>query len=890
MDQPMGSDYFDIHAHSEWSTLDAMGTVEDLVAMAAKQGKPALALTDHGTMAGALRLYKHCKKHDLAAFPGSELYVVRDIDDKATRDIRYHLGMVALDFTGYKAMVKLSSASHRRDRFHRKPLVDLNDLAEFSDAGMAQHVAVTTGCYFGLVVQQMATYKSASKGEAMVKMLANWFPNLYVELQNHGVDHGDGTDDFQIAEMLWEIAQNLGLPVVVGQDAHYCEVHSQPVHDLMKDICYFGDGEDDRFPGGPYHLAGVEELKPFFADKWDAIEEGHGDLLDKHRLSIPALDTYRFHVPEVSKAPMTELMKGVEAGAVLRGIPRTAEYKERAKYERDVIDKMGMANYFLLFAEFTDWCRENGVIINARGSVNGSLITYLLGISEVDPILWDTDFDRFISLDRQKPPDIDMDVESGKRGLLLDHAKKKFPSMVQIGTYTRLGITEQDDGDGITEDKGSVFVQYMAAMRKKGNFDGKVKPEHRDALNKLADMKVRRALGVHAAGIVLPTEDHRVEDYLATGLVASSNTTVTQAVMEDVEDAGFVKGDFLGVKMLETLSITQRNLGKDPNDWSWIPWDDELACRTLRSGYTTGIFQFNGFSTMMGGKEMGVRSTQDAILCLALYRPALMDNGQKDLYLHNRKYKSRSRQHRLHQFFDPILDVSLGVPIFQEQIMQMCKAIGMAYDDWNDLMKAVKASNDKIGQYAAATMARIKPNFMALCAGKGIPQEDADEAWGAVVGFTDYGFNKAHATSYGIMAYRSAYLKAHHPLEYMHALLTTWAGTKKEPKMVSEARRLGIAIVRADVNKSDFNWTIDRSRSKPTIRRGLLSIDGIGDTVAASIIDCRPVGGWTSMDDFIDTTPSRPVTGGKDWTKHGTLNGIMAKLRDAGALTSLGVT
>lgn len=889
------SDYFSVHSHSEWSVLDGMGTVEQMVAKVSKLGQPALALTDHGTMAGSIRLYKECMKAGIAPFPGSEFYVVKDVTDPDTKDQRFHLGMLALDYEGYRALIRLSSLSHQRDRFYRKPLIDLGDLAFLYEEGLSKHIAVTTGCYFGLVVQQLVT-NGASAARSMIEMLRRWFPHLYVEVQFHGIHTADQEDGI-IASNLLDLAHDLSLPVVLGQDSHYCNASDQPVHDLMKDICYFGDGEDNRFPGGPYDLAPVSRLKePWHANQWDRIEEGHADLLDKHALRMPALDTYKFHVPEVSRFPLQQLKRKLETGAGHRNLIiddtwSPNPYKSRVEYELRVITTMGMENYFLLIEDIVDWCRRNGVLINARGSANGSLVCYLLGITEVDPLVWNTDFDRFLSLDRKKPPDIDLDVESSRRGELLAYVKHRHPKMVQIGTYNRLGVTEEEDADGYGKDKGSAVVQYMAAKRKKlgDKFDGKIAPTDRKALNALSDMKVRRSIGVHAAGVVLPSDDLPVDAYLATALVASSGTTVTQMVMEDVEEAGYVKGDFLGLKQLETLNGALVNIGKKPNDWSWVPWDDPAACKELRSGNCAGIFQFGGYATTVGGKEMGVRSTQDAIICLALYRPALMNGGQKDLYLANRKARKRQDQVRLHKTFDPILDVTAGVPVFQEQVMQMCKHIGMRYDDWNDLMKAVKASNDKIGQYAEGIFDRVKPIFLTLCVKQGMTKAEAQQAWDSVVGFTDYGFNRAHATGYGITAYRSAYLKAHYPLEFMQSLLTVWAGTTSEPVYIREARRMGIAIARVDVNRSDIGWTIDTTKKKPTLRKGFRTLDGIGPAVAECLIENRPAGGWKDLQHLIDTCPARPVSGGKNYKKDGTLNGVLKKLADAGALSSLGV-
>ena len=880
----MTSDYFPVHAHSEFSTMDGMGMVQQMVDRVVELGQPALALTDHGSMAGTVQLYRACRKAGIAPYPGQEFYVVRDVQDPKTRGERFHLGMLALDYTGYQAMTRLTTLSYQKDRFYRKPLIDLSDLAFLSDEGLSAHVAVTTGCYFGLVVNEWKATDPEAYAQSMISMLSRWFPNLYVELHNHGIDHPGDVDDLTIADALYDIAQAQGLPVVIGGDSHYIHASQQPVHDLMKDICYFGDGEDSHFPGGPYHLLSSQEALLSFPKRMhDALEAGHSDLLDKHALRLPALEKYKFHVPKmVPHDPhkvLTDLvMKGLEA----RGLD-TIDGLARVDTELQVIDTMKMSNYFLLVkTHVTDWCRDNDIIINTRGSANGSFVCYLLGITAVNPLQWGTSFPRFLSLERMKPPDIDIDVDFRGRQRLIAHLRSVFPTMTQVGTYARIGInTDPETG----EERGSVLVQYMAAMsRKDPNFDGKVRKEHWDTLNALAATPVYKSMGTNAAGFILPGDDLPIDTYLPLGRIVSSDTTLTQMPKDDVELLGYMKMDILGLRALQTLNGTLTRIGRKTNEWDWIPVDDKDACKLLRSGNGIGLFQYEGWSSQKGGKEMGIKSTLDAILGLALYRPALMNGGQKDLYLANRG-KPRARQTRIHPLFDPIVKDTAGVLLFQEQVLEVLQAVKMAYEDYNDLMKAVKASNGFIAG-AAKTFDRIQPIFYDLCEDAGLDGADADDAWNAVVGFTEYGFNRAHATSYGLMAYYSAFLKAHYPLEYMASLLDVWAGEKKEPAYVAEARRLGFSIVKADVNVSEASWEIDKTRPK-ALRKGLVSLPSIGWSVAHAIVGARPPGGFTSLEDFIDKTPARPVTGGKEWKKNGTLKGVCLTLREAGAFRSI---
>lgn len=883
----MSSDYFSVHTHTQFSWLDGLDSVQATVNRIAELGQSAWVHTEHGTMGGTVQGYKASKKAGLLYFPGEEFYVVRDVTDPDTRGNRWHLGIMALDLKGYQALVRLSSLSWRADRFYRKPLIDLSDLAFLSEEGYAPHLAVTTGCYFGLVVNKWQGQNPEKHAGAMIGMLQSWFPNLYVELQDHGVVHDDGTTDQQIARALHGLATTRGLPVVLGGDSHYVHAHDQAAHDLMKDICYFGDGEDNHFPGGPYHLLSEDEAFRNFPEPIrDDLAEGHADLLNRHALSLPALDKYRLAVPKVSSNP-DETLAVQSLARLEQKVGRSKEYLKRLDHELHVIKTMGMSDYFLLVMKHvTDWCREEGIIVNTRGSANGSLVCYALGITNVDPIKWGTSFDRFLSLDRMKPPDIDVDVDYRGRGRLVEHLRHVFPGILQIGTYANIGITEQvDENTGLGEDKGSIFVQYLAAMRRKvPNFDGKVLPEHRKALNLLSDLPAYKSMGTNAAGFILPAESLPIADYLPLARIVSSDTTVTQFSKDDVEALGYMKMDILGLKALQTLNGTLTRLGKRPNEWEWLPLDDKDACALLRSGNCVGLFQYEGFTSQRGGKEMKIKSTKDAIIGLALYRPAL--DRQRPVYLNNRFNKSN--QIRLHPFFDPVLKDTLGVPLFQEQIMEMLKALKMQYQDWNDLMTAVKASNGNIAG-ARDTFDRVQPIFYDLCEDQGIMDANADLAWDAVVGFTEYGFNKAHATGYGLMSYYSAYLKAHYPLEYMASLLDVWAGHKdKEPLYVREAKRLGFSIVKADVNVSGVSWDIDKTRSN-ALRKGLVCLKGVGESVAEVIVNEREANGpYKDMNDFVDRTPRRPVTGGTDWKKKGTLIGVCETLRASGALRSLG--
>ena len=879
--------YFPVHAHSEYSVLDGMGTVEDMVNRVAKLNQPAMALTDHGVMSGALKLYKYAKRVGITPFPGIETYLVTDCTDEEARKNRWHLGLLALDITGYQALARLSSRAFTEGRRYYKPLIDLQDLAELS--AYSKHIAVTTGCRSGPVVKTLTETNSVKAAEAWAKKIAKWFPYTFIELQWHGIygDHDPYDGDAAIVSALLDMAERTGLPVVLGQDSHYCDRKHQPAHDLMKDICYGGDSDDAKFRGGPYHLASVQQLMgPFEPDEWDWIEEGHESLLSLNRMAMPSLDTYRFYVPDMGGY---QLARRVKHGMEDLGVELFVHYEQRAKYELKLINDMGFADYFLLLWKILSWARERGIFFNARGSANGSLVCYALGITQVDPIKWKLSFDRFLSKDRQKPPDIDVDIESDRRAEVIAYAEALVPGTLPIGTFSRVGIWN----DGMDEDdtRGSLIVQYHAAKsRQHGKeYSGKVAKEDWPAINELAQISARKSAGVHASGYVFPSQAQPLGEYLPTMIIASSNTTVTQMVMEDVEEAGYVKGDFLGLRALKTMRLAMESIGKNPvtDGMGWIPDDDRDACRILRSGHTAGLFQFEGYATLVGAKEMQVRNTFEAITCLALYRPAMLDSGMTKKYLEARRTK---KPYHIHPGVDGICKDTWGVPVFQDQVIDIMRTCGLSYSDLNDIIKAVKASGGKITEYALAIFKRIHPVFIrqACSTLQGCDRSDAERIWQTVLEFREYGFNKAHATAYGLLAYRMAYMKVHHPLEFMGALLATWSGVDhKERRYSQEARRMGLQLGRPDINKSELVWALDE---KGVIRKGLLSVKGCGATAAEAILSERQANGpFESVDDLVERVPARPVSGGKLWTKEGKLSGVLHSLQGAGALNSIGL-
>lgn len=894
------ADWAHFHVHSENSTLDGMSKVGDLVAKAARIGQPAIALTDHGNMSGVVQLYKAAKQHSILPYPGVEAYLVPEHggvwDSKAPR---YHIGFLALTFRGYQALIRMVSNSYTRPQFSRFPRIDMDDLAILSNNAQGE-VAILTGCYFGYVQQSIVAQDYVDPGD-ILDIYSSLFPDTtYVEIQNHYIDtHEDGFTDSKLADILYGLAQEKGLPIIITQDSHYLNVRDSVSHALMKRMVY--GGAEDEFPGDSFHLASTRFVKSHHEQKhWDEALLGSADLLSKHKLVLPALEKFKAHIPSVVSNPL-ELVSRVcrkkLASLLTAGKLGGKEqvYKDRLDHELDVIQYLEIAGYFTLVRKIIQWCNNNDVFVEARGSANGSLVCYLLGITQVDPIEWGTLFERFLSRDRTKPPDIDLDVEDTKRVELLSYISQNFPTQ-QIGTFAKLG--ENSEG------RGSVLVTYLAGQRKilgdqftiLGYNKIKVIEDIKDineedyiAIKRLANMEVRKSYGVHAAGLLISADSQTIEEYVPMMLVASSDTRVTQFSGDDIEDLGYCKIDVLGQRTLAMMRRCQEFMGRSkPTDFTWIPYDDPKTMKSLWEGRTdTGVFHFEGYTKSKGARQMKPVSTLDLCLAQGLFMPGAMESGETEKYLERRsRSTTRNRITYIHPAFEKALDWTYGCVIFQEQVIEIMRNLGMGIEAINIFFKVVKDSGSGSARRNEARLSQVRAEFESVCRRNKI--RDVDAAWASTAGFVAYGFNRAHATGYGIRAYRCAYLKTHYPLQFMAALLESVAGKSDfEVRYTTEARRIGLRIMPPDINVSGAVWTIDTSLN--AIRKGLSSVKGVGVKAATQIMENAP---YKDLDDFIARTDSRAVTGGKHWPdKHDPrlLTGVVKALQLAGALESIGV-
>jgi DNA polymerase III subunit alpha len=880
------SEFFHVHTHSKFSANDALSTVEELVATAASMRQPALGLTDHGNMAGTVQLYQAAKRHNLVPFPGIEAYLKQTHDDKKAR--RFHVGLLAFTTEGYQDLVRLVSRMHSKQRgnFHHKPHVDFADLAEWSERGLTRGIALTTGCFFGMV-QQTLLDQGVEEAEWLIKTLASWFPHTYVELQHHHIDH-EGISDDEIVGHLSAIAWESGLPTVITQDAHYTLAADKPVHETLKRLVSWSEDPSEAvFPGDSFHLATEEFVKEHYTPEiWDRGIAGLQDLLNRNVLVIPELERYHYNVPIVTAGDPLEELKLVTTNYLANhlNVRNTQPYWDRLAEEIDVVIATNMAGYLMLNKLICDWMREQGIFYEARGSASGSLICWLLGITQEDVVKEGLRYERFLSKDRTKPPDIDLDVEDSRRGEVISWLSSRF-NVCQIGTWAEYSLKDEDG-------RGSLLVAYLSKLRKQGvdpAYLGTIKnaedlpPKHRRELYALAKHAPFKSHGTHAGGVVITSNRAEFDRLVPTMLVASSNTTVTQFEMDDVEALGLLKEDILGQTSLTTLRRCNELIGRSVHDgWDWIPLDDKETFRAIRQQKVDGVFQLEGKVTKRGCRELKPKVIRDMTHLMALYRPAPMDTGITEAYIRRRaKWEQVPDRHPI---LNKHLKESYGLPILQDQVISILREIGFTPEHLTSFLKAVKASNAEIGD-AAGVIAGYQEMFGDLATAAGFDQADLRFTWEAIEGFSKYGFNKAHATTYGKRAYRMAYLKTHYPLEFHTALLQTWAGTVKERDYILATQEAGIPMLGPDVNISGATWSIDRKRG--AIRKGLVSIKYIGEKCAEEIARHAP---YQDLDELIERCEPRAVTGGKKFVSHGELNGNLEILRQAKALRSLGIT
>ena len=849
-----------LHTHSHYSLLSALPQVPDLIRAAASCGMTALALTDEGNLYGAIEFYKECKNIGLKPIIGLTAYVAprTRFDKEPSLDGNpSELLLLAKNEAGYKNLLKLVTASHL-EGFFEKPRVDTELLGSLHEGLLAIIPAMN-----GLTSQKLKSH-NAQGGLEELKRYQNIFGdgNLFLEISHHP----EIPDHPELIAQIVKLSSESNTPLVAAHEVYYLKPEDRAARGVLMRIQQsardsFEETEED------FSFTDTETMHRYFSEFPDALQntiriaEECSLSLELGSWVFPALK-----LPEGTTADKA-LRQLVERGLKRRGI-ENEETRKRIEYELDIIAKKGYAPYFLVVADLMRFAHEEHILTTIRGSVAGSIVTYLAGITNVDPLAYGLPFERFLNPERPSPPDIDMDFADNRRDEMIEYAKRTYGEthVAQIGTFgTMMARAAVRDiaralghpyrvGDAIAKlipfgsqgfpmsiERAMKITTELSDLYKKD-------PISREVIDLARKIEGNaRHISIHAAGVVIAPSP--LSDYVPLQFDPKGGKLITQYDMHAVEDAGLLKFDFLGIKNLAILadSVRLAKLFTDTDiDIENIPLDDKKTFEMLAKGETAGLFQLNGSGMTRFLKELKPSTIHDINAMVALYRPGPMESIPS--------YIERKHNPRLVQYLDPrmkdILSQSYGVITYQDDVLLI--AIRLGGYSWKEVDALRKAMGKKIPAEMEAQKEKLKRGFMEY--GK-LTSEKAERLWRLIEPFAAYGFNKSHAASYGKVAYQTAYMKANFPAEYMAALLTADSGdVEKIAESVTECKRMGIPVLPPDINESFGDFTVIPSSEGPwKIRFGLRSIKNFGEGIALTIIEERKNGGkFKTLTDFLD--------------------------------------
>ena len=856
-----------LHCHSEYSLLDGAIRVEDLIKKAKEFGMPAVALTDHGNLYGAVPFYQAKKGSGVKPIIGCELYVapgsMTDKNASSGKEAAFHLTVLASDEDGYKNLVKLVTAAHL-EGFYYKPRVDKALLAKHSKGLIA-----LSGCLKGEVnsLLQAGNFKAAQQAAAGYRDLFGK-ENFFVELHDHGIEA-----QRRCNPDLVRIARALDLGLVAANDVHFLERSHHDAHDVM--IC-IGTGsmvlDEKRLRYVPeLCFKSAEEMRALFSELPEACD---------NTLAIAERCHFEMEFGK-PKYPAFEPPAGTTREAYLRELCHKglrARYGERAEtdkdllerfnYELKIIENSGFISYFLIVWDFIDYAKKKGIPVGpGRGSAAGSLIAYVLGITDIDPLRYGLIFERFLNPERISPPDIDVDFCMDRRGEVIDYVRKKYGerAVSQIVTFGTLGAKSvvrdvgrvlgwsYGDGDRIAKMiPNELNIDLQSAAKKNPELAAAI--ENEPAVKQLWDYAtvlegLSRNTGIHAAGVVIG--DRPLDEFIPL-CRGKENEVVTQYAMGPLTDLGMLKMDFLGLKTLTVMNEAVRLIHKkDPAfDLATIPTDDAETFGIYNRGETLGIFQMESGGITGFCKNFDITEIGDIIALGALYRPGPMQFIPD--YIERKK--GRKKIVYLHPLLEKVCSETYGVMVYQEQVQLAARVLaGYSLGDADLLRRAM-------GKKDAKKMEEERARFVEGCGRiNKIPPKIADAIFGFIAEFANYGFNKSHSAAYGWISYQTAFLKTHYPLEFMSALLTFDAGTTERlAEVIGECRRMEIAIRPPDINSSDLKFTPQEDAK--AIRFGLGSVKNVGAGAMESAIAEREKNGpFKSLEDFCSRLDSRTV-------------------------------
>lgn len=848
-----------LHVHSEYSLLDATCRIDELLLKAKEYGMPALALTDHGVLSGAIEFYQKARLHGVKPIIGVEFYFApRGRHDRSPDQKYYHLIALAKDERGYRNLLKLASLGYT-DGFYYKPRIDWELLTKYSEG-----LIITSACKSGILAKPLLGGRPKEAEEWASRLRELFGRDFYVELQRHGLPEEEALSD-----RLLELARRLKLPLVATNDVHYLQREDREAHEILLNIQSdrtILDEDRRTFEGDQYYFKSAEEMQELFADLPEALENTLR-IAEECQLE---LDLSRTHLPSYELPPgwatadhyLREL--AFEGARRRYGEELPPEVQERLEYELSVIERMGYASYFLIVHDFVRYAKERGIPVGpGRGSAAGSLVSYCLGITDVDPLEWGLLFERFLNPERVSLPDIDIDFCPRGRDEVIDYVVKRYgrERVAQIVTFdtlaARSAVRDVARVLGIPHgeaDRLAKLIPFGASLEEALGGVRELRELYKtdQQIRKLIEISrklegLARNPSTHAAGLVIAPGE--LTDYVPL-LRLSDGSLVTQYDMVALEAIGMLKIDLLGLRNLTVIDDTLKALARSgkPLKLEEIPLDDPKTYAMLREGRTAGVFQLEGPGIRELVRRLAPTKIQDIIALEALNRPGPLESGMAQEFI-ERKHGRRPVRYP-HPQLEPILKETYGLPIYQEQLLLMAQVLaGFSLGEADILRKA-------IGKKERRTMEALREKFIQGCIQNGIPREKALQLFADIEKFARYGFGKSHSTAYALITYWTAYLKANHPTEYMAALLTSVADNiDKVAEYVRECHKLGIEVLPPDINESELYFTARDGR----IRFGLGAIKNVGQGAVEAILKARSRGPFSSFVDFCRRVDPRQV-------------------------------
>ena len=853
-----------LHVHTEYSLLDGSNKIKEYVARVRELGMDSAAITDHGVMYGVIDFYREAKAAGINPILGCEVYVAPnsrfDREVGSDEDRYYHLVLLAENNQGYANLMKIVSLGFVEGYYYR-PRVDKELLRQYHDG-----IIALSACLAGEVPRYLTRglYEEARQTALEYQEIFGK-DNYFLELQDHGIP-----DQKLVNQQLLRMSEELDIPLVATNDVHYTYEDDVAAHDIL--LCIqtgkkLTDENRMRYEGGQYFVKSPEQMAELFPYAPQALENTHKIAERCHvEIEFGVTKLPRFDVP----SPYTSweyLNKLCYEGLDERYGDRAEELKPRLKYELDTIRKMGYVDYFLIVWDFIRYSRDHGIPVGpGRGSAAGSIVSYTLGITQLDPIRYNLLFERFLNPERVSMPDIDVDFCFERRQEVIDYVVRKYgkdcvAQIVTFGTMAARGVIRDvgrvmDLPYALCDSIAKMIPQELNITIDKAlemNHELKALYDTDEKIKELIDMSKRleglpRHTSMHAAGVVISQKE--VDEYVPLSR-AADGTIVTQFTMTTLEELGLLKMDFLGLRTLTVIDNAVRLVAKDTGrklDMLKIDYNDKEVLDSIGTGKTDGVFQLESSGMKSFMKELKPQSLEDIIAGISLYRPGPMDFIPQYIRGKNNPetitYDCPQLQH--------ILEPTYGCIVYQEQVMQIVRDLGGYTLGRSDLVRRAMSKKK------AAVMAKERQNFVygnkeegvPGCIANGIDEKTANKIYDDMTDFAKYAFNKSHAAAYALVAYQTAYLKYYYPVEFMAALMTSVIDNPpKVAEYILTCRQMGIQILPPDINVGEAGFTVDGKN----IRYGLSAIKSIGRPVIDAVVEERTLGGpYRSLKDFIE--------------------------------------